>query len=76
MVYDTAMPDAAAPAMPAPFRVHSARSAGHWIAWITEGAAGAPCGDVVLIGQTQEEAEANARQWANRLASSPWLRRD
>jgi hypothetical protein len=35
----------------------------HWIAWIPD-ENGKPAGSVVLVGQTQEEAERRARQWA------------
>jgi hypothetical protein len=35
----------------------------HWIAWIAD-ENGKPAGSVVLVGQTQEEAERRARLWA------------
>lgn len=35
----------------------------HWIAWIAD-ENGKPAGSVVLVGQTREEAERRARQWA------------
>ncbi len=36
----------------------------HWIAWIPAAGASKPEGGVVLVGRTQEEAEARARQYA------------
>jgi hypothetical protein len=35
----------------------------HWVAWVAD-ASGKPEGAVVLVGETQEEAEARARKWA------------
>ena len=35
----------------------------HWVAWIRD-ATGKPENSVVLVGETREEAEANARKWA------------
>jgi hypothetical protein len=35
----------------------------HWIAWVMD-SNGKPEGSVVLVGQTQEEAEERARAWA------------
>ena len=40
----------------------------HWIAWVSD-EAGKPKGSVVLVGQTREEAEARAREWAQRTAA-------
>jgi hypothetical protein len=37
----------------------------HWIAWVAD-QAGKPLGSVVIVGQTREEAEANAKEWARR----------
>jgi len=37
----------------------------HWIAWIAD-QAGKPLGSVVIVGQTREEAEQKAREWAER----------
>jgi hypothetical protein len=36
----------------------------HWIAWVSRNGDPKPHRSVVLVGQTQEEAEANARKWA------------
>ena len=35
----------------------------HWVAWLAD-AAGKPRYSVVLVGETQEEAEERARRWA------------
>lgn len=35
----------------------------HWVAWVPD-ANGKPYRSVLLVGQTREEAEARARQWA------------
>lgn len=38
----------------------------HWVAWVTRSPDGEPEDSVLLVGQTQAEAEARARQWAER----------
>ena len=58
------------------YSVHSEPRAGHWVAWVIEGSDSKPTGHVILVGQTQEEAERNAQQWADRLVADPTLRRD
>ncbi len=35
----------------------------HWVAWVAD-ATGKPLDSVVLVGETQEEAEERARRWA------------
>jgi hypothetical protein len=40
----------------------------HWVAWVPDDK-GKPVGSVILVGQTQEEAEARARTWAAALAA-------
>jgi len=57
------------------FTIHSEQRAGHWTSWVTTEDAKEAAGSVVLVGQTQEEAEANARQWADRLVADPRLLR-
>ncbi len=57
------------------YDLHAEPRAGHWVAWVTAPQESQPAGAVVLVGQTQEEAEANARQWAERLAADPKLLR-
>ena len=48
------------------FEIRSEAHGPHWVAWIARTADGAPEQDVLLVGQTQAEAEARARQWAER----------
>ena len=53
------------------FDVRSEAKGAHWIAWVVRSDHDTPEGSVVLVGQTQEEAETRARQWAeNRAVSS------
>ncbi len=61
--------------MSANYQVHSEPSMGHWASWVTSGNDPKPSGAVILVGQTQEEAEAHARLWAERLAADPTLLR-
>jgi hypothetical protein len=46
------------------FQIRSEAHGPHWVAWIARSEDAAPEGAVVLVGQTQAEAEARARQWA------------
>ena len=48
------------------FEIRSEAHGPHWVAWLARTADGTPEQSVVLVGQTQEEAEARARQWAER----------
>lgn len=52
------------------FEIQSEAHGPHWVAWVTQGGDGKPVGSVVLVGQTREEAEGRARQWAEGLASA------
>ena len=45
------------------FNVHSEARGPHWIAWLTRDPETRPVRDVVLVGETQEEAETRARAW-------------
>ncbi len=45
----------------------------HWIAWVTRGASDKPLDSVILVGQTRDEAESQARTWADKLAADPVL---
>ena len=49
------------------FEIHSEAHGPHWIAWVTRSGGDAPERSVVLVGRTQEDAEARARWWAERL---------
>lgn len=46
------------------FEIHSEPHGPHWIAWLTRAGGDKPERSVVLVGETQEEAEARARRWA------------
>ncbi len=49
------------------YEIHSEARGPHWIAWISRaGGDGKPERSVVIIGETQEEAETRARQLADR----------
>lgn len=59
----------------AQYDVRSKPSGGHWVAWLTVGDDTQPAGSAILVGRTREEAEANARRWAERLDDDPRLLR-
>lgn len=44
-------------------RIRSEARGPHWVAWVAD-ANGKPVNSVVLVGETQEEAEERARKWA------------
>ena len=54
--------------LPAPYQVHSEARGPHWIAWISRDGTGTPDRSVVLVAETREKAEANARRWAEQTA--------
>ena len=58
------MPDTNSSTRDGSFQIHSEAHGPHWVAWVSRTPDGAPEGAVVLVGQTQAEAEARARQWA------------
>ena len=68
MVYDPV-------AMDTDYGIHSEPRAGHWVAWATTGDDARPAGQVILVGQTREEAEGNAARWIERLGTDASLRR-
>jgi hypothetical protein len=49
------------------FEICSEAHGPHWVAWIARTADATPERSVMLVGQTQAEAIARARQWAERL---------
>ena len=51
------------------FGVQSEARGPHWIAWLTRDDAAKPVNAVVLVGETREEAEARAREYARQLAA-------
>ena len=46
------------------FEIRSEAHGPHWVAWLTRTADGAPDPAVLIVGETQAEAVARARQWA------------
>ena len=46
------------------FEIKSEAHGPHWVAWLASPVDGAPDRGVLIVGQTQAEAVANARQWA------------
>ena len=48
-------------------RIRSEARGPHWVAWVAD-ANGEPENSVVLVGETQEEAEERARKWAGQVA--------
>jgi len=48
------------------FEIRSEAHGPHWVAWLARTADGGPEQSVLLVGQTQGEAEARARKWAER----------
>jgi hypothetical protein len=48
------------------YEVHSQARGPHWIAWVSRDGSGKPDQSIVLVGATREEAEARARDWADR----------
>jgi len=73
MMYDSGVNEDA-PTM-SDYSIHSKARAGHWVAWVTAPGESKPAGSIILPGQTQQEAEANAQLWAKRLTQDPRLLR-
>jgi hypothetical protein len=48
------------------YQVFSEARGPHWIAWISRDGSGKPDRSVILVAETQEKAEANAREWAEK----------
>ena len=46
------------------YEIHSEARGPHWIAWVSRDGSGKPDRSVILIAETRELAEANARRWA------------
>jgi hypothetical protein len=46
-------------------QIHSEARGPHWIAWVSRDGSGKPARSVILVGETKEIAEANARRWAD-----------
>jgi hypothetical protein len=52
----------------ASYQIHSEARGPHWTAWVSRDGSGKPHQSVVLVGETQEVAERNARKWAEKKA--------
>ena len=50
------------------YDIHTEARGPHWISWISQDGSGKPHQSVILVGRTQPEAEARAREWAERTA--------
>ena len=48
------------------FEIRSEAHGPHWVAWLASPADSAPDQAVLIVGQTQAEAVARARLWAER----------
>ena len=48
-----------------PFEIRSQARGPHWIAWIDRAGNAAPDRGIVVVGETQAEAEARARRFAD-----------
>lgn len=57
------------------YEIKSEPSGGHWVAWLTAEGETKRAGAAILVGQTREEAEANAQRWADSLDAEPRLQR-
>lgn len=55
------------------FGIKSESRGARWVAWVTRGSSDQPLDSVLLCGQTRDEAESNARTWADKLAADPVL---
>jgi hypothetical protein len=55
------------------FDVRSEARGPHWIAWLTQGEDAKPVHAVVVVGETQQEAETRAREWAREASLQGYL---
>ncbi len=46
------------------YQVHTEARGPHWVAWVSRGGSQKPDRSIVLIAETQEEAETRARRFA------------
>jgi hypothetical protein len=51
-----------------PYRILSEARGPHWVAWISRNDNPKPDRSVLIVGETQAEAEANARRYAEQLS--------
>jgi hypothetical protein len=47
-----------------PYEIQSEARGSHWVAWVVRAGSPKPDGSIVIVGETREEAESNARTWA------------
>ena len=52
------------------YEIHSEARGPHWIAWVSRDGSGKPEHGIILVGESRDKAEANARRWAEQ--SSYW----
>jgi hypothetical protein len=45
------------------YEIRSAARGPHWIAWVIRAGTDEPDRSIVIVGETQQEAEANAQKW-------------
>ena len=50
------------------FQIRTEPRGPHWIGWVVRAGSEKPDRGIVLVGRTQEEAEAHARQFAEQSA--------
>ena len=50
------------------YQIHTAVRGPHWIAWVSRDGSGKPDRSVVLVGENQQKAEANAERWAKQTS--------
>jgi hypothetical protein len=58
------VPSSAGPAPAGPFEIRSEPRGPHWIAWLVRAGSATPDRGIVIVGETQDEAEARARRFA------------
>jgi len=52
------------PSSSSSYEIHSEARGPHWVAWITRGSGSKPERSILIVGGTQAEAEAGAKEWA------------
>ena len=55
------------------FGIKTESRGARWVAWLTRDGSDKPLDSVLLCGQTRDEAESNARAWADKLVADPVL---
>ncbi len=46
------------------YEIKSEQRGGHWVAWVVREPGGKPDRSILIVGQTRDEAEQRARDWA------------